>query len=128
MARWTGKRFRRHPGDGGQSSVDMDSDLVVAAKPARDQVLEGIWEDLSRLRTIGARRRLLDWGATSMLAAALVAAVEETVGALVLPPAVLWKRPPFAASGRLLIREEDTFDERLTALPRIRARATPPRP
>jgi amino acid adenylation domain-containing protein len=89
-------------------------DFVSPRSPLEHQVA-GIWEDLFGVRPIGARDDFFDLGGDLLLAAALVAAIEETCGR-VLPPAVLLEAPTVATLAALLIREEDTFDDPLTAL------------
>jgi len=89
-------------------------DFVSPRSPLEHQVA-GIWEDLFGVHPIGANDDFFDLGGDSVLAAALVVAIEETCGR-VLAPAALLEAPTVTALAALLTREEETFDDPLTAL------------
>ena len=90
------------------------ADHVPPGNPLEHQIA-GIWEDLFGVHPIGARDDFFDLGGDSLLAAALVVAIEETCGRAV-PPSVLLEAPTVARLAAALSREEATFDDPLTAL------------
>ena len=89
-------------------------DFVSPRSPVEHQVA-AIWEDLFGVRPIGANDDFFELGGDSLLAAALVVAIEETCGR-VLPPSVLLEAPTVTRLAAALIREDETFDDPLTAL------------
>jgi len=87
----------------------------VSPRTTLEHQVAAIWEDLFGVRPIGANDDFFDLGGDSFLAAALVVAIEETCGRVV-PPAVLLEAPTVTKLAATLIREEETFDDPLTAL------------
>src|SRR5204863_9963420 len=77
--------------------------------------IAALWEELFDVRPIGASDDFFDLGGDSLLAAALMAAIEETCGR-VLPPSVLLEASTVARLAAAVLREEGGFDEPLTAL------------
>jgi thioesterase domain-containing protein/acyl carrier protein len=90
------------------------ADFVAPRSPLEHQ-LAGIWEDLFGMGPIGATDDFFDLGGDSLLAAALVTAVEETCGRAV-SPSVLLDAPTVGALALALLREDGAFNEPLTAL------------
>lgn len=89
-------------------------DFVPPRTPMEHQIA-AIWEKLFGVSPIGAVDNFFDLGGDSLLAAALVAAIEETCGR-VLSPAVLLEASTVAALAATMVRVEGGFNERVTAL------------
>jgi acyl-CoA synthetase (AMP-forming)/AMP-acid ligase II/thioesterase domain-containing protein/acyl carrier protein len=88
---------------------------VVAPRSPLEHQVAAIWEELFDVSSIGADDDFFDLGGDSLMAAALMAAIEETCGR-VLSPAVLLEASTVARLAAAVFREEDSFDEPLTAL------------
>lgn len=89
-------------------------DFVPPRSPLEHQIA-AIWEDLFSLSPIGAHDNFFDLGGDSLLAAALVTAIEEACGR-VLPPAVLLEAATVEDLAARIVREDSGFTEPLTAL------------
>jgi len=87
---------------------------VPPRSPLEHQIA-AIWEELFSLSPIGAHDNFFDLGGDSLLAATLVAAIEE-VCARALPPAVLLDAATVADLAERVAREDSGFAEPLTAL------------
>jgi thioesterase domain-containing protein/acyl carrier protein len=94
----------------------------VAPRTPLEHQIAGIWEALFGIAPIGAGDDFFDLGGDSLLAAALVTAIEETCGRSLTPP-VLLEAPTVAALAEALQREDRAFDEPLTVLRASGARA-----
>jgi thioesterase domain-containing protein/acyl carrier protein len=94
---------------------------VTPATPLEHQIA-GIWEELFGLVPIGATDDFFDLGGDSLLAAALVTAIEETCGRSLLPSTLL-EASTVAGLAAALQREDRAFDEPLTVLRAAGARA-----
>jgi len=101
--------------------VPRPEPLIVPRSPLEHQIA-GIWEGLFGLAPIGATDDFFDLGGDSLLAAALVSAIEETCGRS-LTPAVLLEAPTVEGLAAALLREDRAFDEPLTVLRASGARA-----
>ena len=95
--------------------------LATPATPLEHQIA-GIWEELFGLAPIGANDDFFDLGGDSLLAAALVTAIEETCGRS-LAPSTLLEAPTVAGLAAALQRADRAFDEPLTVLRASGARA-----
>ena len=92
----------------------QEADFVPPRSPMEHQIA-AIWEDLFGVSPIGATDNFFDLGGDSLLAAAFVAAIEETCGR-VLSPSVLLEASTVADLAAIMTRVERGFNERLTAL------------
>jgi amino acid adenylation domain-containing protein len=88
--------------------------FVPPQSPLEHQIA-AIWEELFGLSPIGAGDNFFDLGGDSLLAAALVAAIEEVCGRA-LPPAVLLEAATVAGLAARIALEDSGFTEPLTAL------------
>ena len=91
-----------------------EADFVPPRSPLEHQIA-AIWEELFGVAPIGANDNFFDLGGDSLLAAALVAAIEESCGR-VLSPSVLLEASTVADLAATLIRAEGGFSERVTPL------------
>ncbi|MFI5324696.1 MAG: amino acid adenylation domain-containing protein, partial [Candidatus Rokuibacteriota bacterium] len=91
-----------------------DVDFVLPRSPMEHQIA-AIWEGLFGVSPIGVNDNFFDLGGDSLLAAALVAAIEETCGRT-LSPALLLDASTVADLATAMLRVEDGFNERVTAL------------
>jgi len=94
--------------------IRPSSDFVAPRSPLEHQ-LAAIWEEVFGLSPIGRADDFFDLGGDSLIAAALMAAIEEGCSR-VLPPAVLLEAPTVARLADVILREDDGFDEPLTTL------------
>lgn len=92
----------------------QEADFVPPRSPMEHQIA-AIWEELFGVSPLGANDNFFDLGGDSLLAAAFVAAIEETCGRA-LSPSVLLEASTVADLAATMIRVEDGFNERLTAL------------
>jgi amino acid adenylation domain-containing protein len=97
-------------------------DPFVAPRSPLEHQIAGIWEQLFGLAPIGATDDFFDLGGDSLLAAALVSAIEEACGRSLAPSALL-EAPTVAGLAAALLREDRAFDEPLTVLRPSGARA-----
>ena len=98
------------------------SEPFVSPRSPLEHQIAGIWEGLFGIAPIGASDDFFDLGGDSLLAAALVSAIEETCGRS-LAPSVLLEAPTVRALAAALLREDRAFDEPLTVLRASGARA-----
>jgi amino acid adenylation domain-containing protein len=94
----------------------------LAPRSPLEHQIAGIWEGLFGIAPIGASDDFFDLGGDSLLAAALVSAIEETCGRSLAPSALL-EAPSVGALAAALLREDRAFDEPLTVLRASGARA-----
>src|SRR5215813_2368411 len=94
--------------------IRPNSDFVAPRSPLEHQ-LAAIWEEVFGLSPIGRADDFFDLGGDSLMAAALMAAIEEGCSRA-LPPAVLLEAPTVARLADVILREDDGFDEPLTTL------------
>jgi len=88
--------------------------FVAPRTPLEHQIAE-IWEALFGTAPVGADDDFFDLGGDSLLAAALVTAIEETCGRS-LTPSVLLEAPTVGGLADALLRDDRAFDEPLTVL------------
>lgn len=91
-----------------------DVDFLPPRSPLEHQIA-AIWEGLFGVSPIGANDNFFDLGGDSLLAAAFVAAIEETCGRI-LSPSRLLEAPTVANLAATMLRAEGGFNERVTAL------------
>ena len=91
-----------------------DACFVAPRSPTEHQIAT-IWEELFGISPIGANDNYFDLGGDSLLAATLVARIEETCG-VVLSPSVLLEAPTVANLAAAMERAESGLKEPLTAL------------
>jgi len=89
-------------------------DWVQPRSPLEHQIAT-IWEGLFAVAPVGAHDDFFDLGGDSLLAAALMAAIEETCGR-VLSPAVLLEAPTVASLAAKILQEDGGVTEPVTAL------------
>ena len=109
-----GKVDRRSLPPPPRPAADREGDFVPPRTPMEHQIA-AIWEELFGVAPIGASDNFFDLGGDSLLAAAFVAAIEETCGR-VLSPAVLLEDSTVADLAATMLRGEGGFNERVTAL------------
>jgi len=91
-----------------------EADFIPPRSPMEHQIA-AIWEELFGVAPIGAADNFFDLGGDSLIAAAFVAAIEETCGRAV-SPSVLLEASTVADLAATMIRVEDGFKERVTPL------------
>ena len=109
-----GKLDRRALPPPPRPAAARDVDFVPPRNPTEHQIA-AIWEELFGVSPIGANDNFFDLGGDSLLAAAFVAAIEETCGRA-LSPALLLEASTVGGLAATMIRVEGGFNERVTAL------------